>query len=283
MVFRNRNIPWNKGKHHSEETKRKISKASKGKTSWNKGLTIETDERVRNISLANKGKTSWNKGLTKETDSRIKSPSEKARRKMSESQKGENNPMYGKPGTNLGKHFSEEHKRKISESDKKSWTEERKKSVSGENHCFYGKYFSEEHKRKLSKTHLGLLIGKKNPMYGKGYKLKGEKNGRWLGGLSFEPYTLDFNKQFRKKIRERDNYYCMVCGKPQKELKRQLSIHHLDYNKLNSFSQNCISLCASCHIKTCINRNQWTTFFQSLLKEKYSYKYTQDQKIILDF
>lgn len=29
---------------------------------------------------------------------------------------GENNPMYGKPGTNLGKTFSEEHRRNISES-----------------------------------------------------------------------------------------------------------------------------------------------------------------------
>ena len=50
------------GKHHTEESKRKMSKTaiikyengyvspSKGRVSWNKGLTKETDDRVNNIS-----------------------------------------------------------------------------------------------------------------------------------------------------------------------------------------------------------------------------------------
>jgi len=225
----------------------------------------------------------WNKGLTIETDSRIKHPLEESRRKMSESQKGENNPMYGVPSPNFGKHFSEEHKRNLSESNKKSWTKERRKSASGKNHPNYGKHFSKETRRKLSESHKGLLNSKKNPMYGKGYKLKGEKNGRWLGGISFEPYTIDFNKQFKEKIRERDNYCCVVCNKPKEKLKKELAVHHIDYNKLNSFPQNCVCLCNNCHAKTNINRTQWTTFFQLLLKERYGYQYTQDQKIILDF
>jgi very-short-patch-repair endonuclease len=37
---------WNYGNHTSDETKEKMSNASKGRTPWNKGLTIE-DERVR--------------------------------------------------------------------------------------------------------------------------------------------------------------------------------------------------------------------------------------------
>jgi hypothetical protein len=52
---------------------------------------------------------------------------------------------------------------------------------------------------------------------------------------------------------------------------------------LNTFPQNCVSLCRSCHTRTNTNRIAWIVFFQKLLKERYSYKYTQDQKIILDF
>ncbi|MEK6883012.1 MAG: NUMOD3 domain-containing DNA-binding protein [Nanoarchaeota archaeon] len=55
-------IPWNKGKHHSEETKQKLrehhwSKTGKIrrilriKSAWNKGLTKETDERVRKYAI----------------------------------------------------------------------------------------------------------------------------------------------------------------------------------------------------------------------------------------
>jgi len=37
------------------------------------------------------------------------------------------------------------------------------------------------------------------------------------------------------------------------------------------------------HTKTNTNRKAWTIFFQELLKERYSYEYTQDQKIILNY
>ena len=60
-----------------------------------------------------------------------KTHSEESRRKMSESLKGENNPMYGKTR-------SEETRRKISESQK------------GENSLNYGKPLSEEHRRNIS-------------------------------------------------------------------------------------------------------------------------------------
>jgi len=45
----------------------------KGRPSWNKGLTKETDERVAKniINFTTKGRIPWNKGLTKEIDTRI--------------------------------------------------------------------------------------------------------------------------------------------------------------------------------------------------------------------
>jgi group I intron endonuclease len=50
-------------------------------------------------------------------------------KKRSERAKGESNPMYGKPGTWLGKHFSEEHKANLS----KSLSGKTRSSTIGEN------------------------------------------------------------------------------------------------------------------------------------------------------
>ena len=59
--------------------------------------------------------------------------SEESRKKMSEAQKGKNNPMYGK-------RHSEKAKKKMSESKK------------GENHPMYGKTFSESTRKKISES-----------------------------------------------------------------------------------------------------------------------------------
>ena len=96
---------WNKGKHLSAETRKKISEANKGKQSWNKV------------------KPSWIKD---------KHHSEESRKKISESMKGENNYWFGK-------HHSEETRKKMSESKKgkpKS-AETRKKMSESKN----GSYF----------------------------------------------------------------------------------------------------------------------------------------------
>jgi len=95
------------GRHHREETKRKISESSKGKK-----IPKEHYEKLRALF---KGKKL----------------SEEVKRKMSEAHKGEKNHMYGK-------HHSEETKRKISEAlkGKPAWnkgiprSEETKKKMS---------------------------------------------------------------------------------------------------------------------------------------------------------
>ena len=107
-------------KHHSEETRKKMSESHKGK--------VRSAETRRKITESNKGKQR----------------SEETRRKISESLKGENNPFYGKQHSedtrrkmselHKGKKLSEEHRRKLSESHK-------------------GKHLSEEHRRKLSESH----------------------------------------------------------------------------------------------------------------------------------
>ena len=73
--------------------------------------------------------------------------SEETRKKMSESQKGENNPMYGKT-------HSEETRKKISESMKeKTHSEETRKKISENNARYWqGKTHSEETRKKMSEA-----------------------------------------------------------------------------------------------------------------------------------
>jgi len=100
-----------------------------------------------------------------------------------------------------------------------------------------------------------------------------ESHYNWQGGISFEPYGVEFNKNFKNIIRERDGFCCLICGVTQEKFGSLLCVHHIDYNKTNNFIQNCVSLCRPCHGKTSFNRNQWKVFFQSLLAEKYNYIY----------
>jgi len=95
----------------------------------------------------------------------------------------------------------------------------------------------------------------------------GENAPTWNGGSSFEPYTEEWNKKLRNKIRERDSFTCQECGFTQKQLGYTLRIHHIDYDKKNSNPKNLISLCRSCHSQTNFNRNDWISYFNSKLQK----------------
>lgn len=74
--------------------------------------------------------------------------SDEARRKLSESRKGPNNPLYGK-------HLSEEHRKKIGIASRNISDENRRKkqlAASGENNPMYGKHHSLEARKKISET-----------------------------------------------------------------------------------------------------------------------------------
>ena len=87
--------------------------------------------------------------------------SEETKKKISESLKGENNYLYGK-------HLAEETKKKIGEAHKgRTLSEVQKKRISeavkGKKHPMHGKHHTEESKRKSSESHKGLLMSTKNP------------------------------------------------------------------------------------------------------------------------
>lgn len=114
--------------------------------------------------------------------------------------------------------------------------------------------------------------GKRNPIHSK--SIMGEKNPNWNGGKSFEPYSHDFNKLFKEAIRIRDNESCVICGS-----NKSLQVHHINYNKMISTKENCISLCSSCHVRTNFNRKYWQEFFMSMLIDRYRYVYINRELI----
>lgn len=144
---------------------------------------------------------------------------------------------------------------------------------SGKSALQIGKIFDADHNTILSLLRKANIQTRPQKFY-----VSGDKNYNWIYGNS--EYNQDFNESFKKFIRVRDKC-CMLCNRPFiDENNRNLSVHHINYDKKLSIKENCVSLCVKCHILTNINRQHWTKFFQSLLLERYNYKY-EDNKIII--
>ena len=59
---------------------------------------------------------------------------------------------------------------------------------------------------------------------------QGGYSPNWKGGLSFEPYSAEFNARLKYEIRKRDKFTCQFpnCGK--KENGKAHDCHHKNYN-----------------------------------------------------
>jgi 5-methylcytosine-specific restriction endonuclease McrA len=234
-------VPWNKGlfgyndgHEVTGETKKKISEANAGKPSWTKGKHL-SEETKKKISAANRGKK-----FTVEAREKMKM---KALIKWQnpeyiKAHSGENAPM-------CGKHQTDEAKAK---------TRER---MTGCNNPFFGKKCTVEHKMKISAANTG-----KRRTQGQRINQSeaARKSGKttWNGGSSFFPYSADFTKVLREQIRARDGHTCQLCGATG----GSLAVHHIDYDRQNTNTENLISLCVSCHPKTNVRRSEWIEFFK---------------------
>jgi hypothetical protein len=234
---------YRKGKTYEELYGIKKAKKYKLKIGFgNKGKQV-SEETKKKISISTKKRFSvkencpwWGKHHSIGT-----------KRKMSLShKKNPTKPMLGK------KHTTETRK-KMSGAAHASWEGHNRKfrNCIGKNNPHWGKPLSNWHKQKISESNKG--------------KLSREKNPNWHGGSSFEPYSINFNKELKGLIRKRDNYSCQLCGTEQNG-GRALTVHHIDYNKKNFDPAKLISLCITCHMKTNHHREYWQDYFEELIK-----------------
>lgn len=136
---------WNKGKHLSEEHKRKISESSIGKPCWNKGGHL-SEEHKRKIGDANKGKPMKPEVKEKLLKFHKGMPlSEETKRKISKTNKGK---KYGP--------LSDEHRKKISVANKgkkrKPLSEETKRKISESHKGKKGTPQTEDTRKRISET-----------------------------------------------------------------------------------------------------------------------------------
>ncbi len=109
-------------------------------------------------------------------------------------------------------------------------------------------------------------LGENNPNFGN-HCLQGKNNPNWKNGLSNLPYAIEFNEELKAKIRKRDNYICQnkECNMIEEEhlicYGFNLSIHHIDYNKMNSDEKNLIVLCFQFNGRANSNRDYWMSKF----------------------
>lgn len=100
---------------------------------------------------------------------------------------------------------------------------------------------------------------------------RGEKCNFWRGGISFEPYCIKFNDEFKERVREFFGRGCAECGSPENG--ERLHVHHVNYHKDSCCAEDVaplfVPLCRSCHAKTNFNREYWEERFTALINEQY--------------
>ena len=90
----------------------------------------------------------------------------------------------------------------------------------------------------------------------------GKNSPGFIHGNSKDKYCYLFSSNFKRKIRNKNNYKCFLCGKLEEENKEAHCVHHVNYDKNCMCGSSCdfVILCRSCHSKTngkYKNRKYW--------------------------
>lgn len=173
----------------SEETRRKIGDANRGRVSPLRGKKHSKEHRQKN-SLSHKGKTH----------------SEESKRKMSESRKGKTSPLKGRPSPLKGKPLPEEHKRKIGDANKGKVRSEEQNQRNSE--ARKGKPLPEEHKRNISEAHKGKPLSEEHRR-----RISEGKKGKpsSLKGRKMSPFSEERRRKIGEATRKRPGHWRGKC------------------------------------------------------------------------
>ena len=232
-----------------------------------------TDEQKAKMRLAKLGKKLSPSHIANRTIAQtgLKRSSE-TRAKMSIAQRGENNPQFGKTLTTetrikmslakIGKKKSDKTRAAMSKAQKGHPVSDAQRKHHAE--IMRGRKASMETRIKMSDAR------------------RGDKCYLWKGGISFEPYCPKFNNDLKRRIRTFFEYRCIVCGKSTEENKRELSCHHVEYNKQACCDGKPIhfaTMCTRCHSRTNHHRAQWEDIMHRIIDEIYNGRsyYTKEE------
>lgn len=276
----------------------------KKRKAWNSGLTKETDKRVKKISdtMIELYKTNSNLGMqgkkqSEEMKTKLRKNKDRAEKiRKTQKQRFREGELY--IPDNKGKKLPEEaikkmrgpktkeHCKNIKKGLKKAFKEGKIK-VWCEGKTADDDVRIQRRNTKSKQTHL-ILRRDLNSIYNTEEfrkRISAGKQGinldEWKSFINSDAYK-NFTDKFKRAIRKRDNYICLKCGKHQEKEKHSLSVHHINYDKDLTIKENCCTVCRKCNSEVNANKKHWIKFFQSLLAGKYGYKYSEDNKVILN-
>jgi len=98
--------------------------------------------------------------------------------------------------------------------------------------------------------------------------IMGSGNPSWKGGISNDGYCpLWKDVEYKKDIRDRDDNRCLnpYCHSPNS---RDLTIHHIDYDKKNCSPKNLITVCRSCNSKANTDREWHKGWYSAIMNQR---------------
>ncbi len=119
-------------------------------------------------------------------------------------------------------------------------------------HIPWNKGLTKNDNESILKSSLRMTVD--NPIYK--INQKGENNFNWKHGNGRGSYPKEY-KKIRKYIIARDKHTCRLCFK-----KKDLCVHHIDYNKKNNEETNLICLCRKCNLKVNADRAFWQGYME---------------------
>jgi hypothetical protein len=210
---------------------------------------IKKAQALMNMSLARKGKPRSIDSRRKQSKTMKESWTPERRKTFSEFRTGQKHApatieKMKKSALALNKHFthSPETRKQMSISKKGIPKPESFRQVMRE--IKIGSHLPESTKMKISNTLKGRTVPEEQKLKirlatkgipkPEGFAQK-ERNSRWQGGISFEPYCPAFDKPFKQSTRLRQGNVCAFpgCGKTKyQNLNKDMSIHHVYTEKL---------------------------------------------------
>ena len=178
---------------------------------------------------------------------------------------------------------------------REEWRRKQSVSHSGERNWWFGKHHTKEEILKISQSHEGLThteetiqlmsenrTGEGNPMFGRHHTLSTrkrlsdfrrlEKHPTWKGGISFEPYCVKFNREFKERVRAFFGYRCVECEMTTEENGRAIDVHHVNYDKMmccNDVKPLFVALCRKHNSAANHDRENWQEHYTEIIMNRY--------------